>query len=227
MTTPDAVRRRVRRVLGLGGLLALGGPADGAWLAESAAVAVLRGAAASVPGATLDDVRLSLADPSAAEDPTVPAPPAAPPAASPPGPLRVEADVAVWDLDEPLPALTAALRSALFDAAVEDLGLAVTVVDLRVTRLLDAAPEERPPPEPPAAETPSDPAGTAAAATPGVAHLTATLGAAVHSAPDHVRVELATAEGHRALDVAQAVRSAVGTALGDDRAVTVVVTALP
>jgi hypothetical protein len=223
MTTPDAVRRRVRRVLGLGGLLALGGPADGAWLAESAAVAVLRGAAASVPGAALDDVRLSLADPSAAEDPTAPAPPAA----LPPGPLRIGADVAVWNLDEPLPALTAALRSALFDAAVEELGLAVTVVDLRVTQLLDAAPEERPPPEPPAAEAPSDPAGTAAASTPGVAYLTATLGTAVHSAPDHVRVELATAEGHRALDVARAVRGAVGAALGDDRAVTVVVTALP
>ncbi|MEU0088017.1 hypothetical protein [Streptomyces sp. NPDC006274] len=223
MTTPDAVRRRVHRVLGLGGLLALGGPADGAWLAESAATAVLRGAAASVPGAALDDVRLSLADPAAAEDPTVPAPPAA----SPPGPLRVEADVAVWDLDEPLPALTAALRSALFDAAVEDLGLAVTVVDLRVTRLLDAAPKERRPPEPPAVEAPSDPAGTAAAATPGVAHLTATLGTAVHSAPDHVRVELATAEGHRALDVARAVRGAVGAALGDGRPVTVVITATP
>jgi hypothetical protein len=196
MTTPDAVRQQVRRVMGLGGLLALGGPADGAWLAESAAVAVLRGAAASVPGAALDDVRLSLADPSAAEDPRTPAPPTA----LPPGPLRVRADVAVWDLDGPLPTLMEALRSALFDAAVEQLGLAVTVVDLRVTRLLEAAPEERSSPKPPAAKPPSDPAGTAAAATPGVAHLTATLGTAVHSAPDHVRVELATAEGHRALD---------------------------
>ncbi|UYQ61423.1 hypothetical protein [Streptomyces peucetius] len=224
MTTPDAVRRRVRRAMGLGGLLALGGPADGAWLAESAAAAVLRDAAASVPGAALDDVRLRLADPAAAEDPTAPAPPAA----LPPGPLRVEADVAVWDLDQPLPALTAALRSALFDAAAERLGLAVTVVDLRVTRLLDAAPEQPPAPETPEtpeAVPPSDQAGTAAAATAGVARLTATLGTAVHSAPDHVRVEVATAEGFRALDVARAVRVAVGAALGDGRAVTVVVTA--
>lgn len=221
MTTPDAVRRRVRRAMGLGGLLALGGPADGAWLAESAAAAVLRDAAASVPGAALDDVRLRLADPAAAEDPTAPAPPAA----LPPGPLRVEADVAVWDPDQPLPALTAALRSALFDAAAEKLGLAVTVVDLRVTRLLDAAPAQRPAPETPEAVPPSDAAGTAAAATAGVARLTATLGTAVHSAPDHVRVEVATAEGFRALDVARAVRGAVGAALGDGRAVTVVVTA--
>lgn len=221
MTTPDAVRRRVRRAMGLGGLLALGGPADGAWLAESAAAAMLRDAAASVPGAALDDVRLRLADPAAAEDPTAPAPPAA----LPPGSLRVEADVAVWDPGRPLPALTAALRSALFDAAAERLGLAVTVVDLRVTRLLDAAPEQRSATEPPEAVPASDPAGTAAAATPGVAHLTATLGTPVHSAPDHVRVELATADGYRALDVARAVRVAVGAALGDERAVTVVVTA--
>ncbi|MEW2634426.1 hypothetical protein AB0903_23000 [Streptomyces sp. NPDC048389] len=221
MTTPDAVRRRLRRMTELGRLLPLGGPADGAWLAESAAAAVLRGAAASVPGAALDEVRLALADPAAAEDPTTPVPPTA----LPPGPLRVEADVAVWDLDEPLPVLTAALRTVLFDAAVEKLGLRVAVVDLRVARLLDAVPPEHSAPEPPAAESPSDQAGTAAASTPGVAHLTAALGTAVHWAPDHVRVELATAAGHRAPDVARAVRAAVGSALHDERAVTVVITA--
>ncbi|GGW63498.1 hypothetical protein [Streptomyces xantholiticus] len=223
MTTPDAVRRRVRRVMGLGRLLGLGGPADGAWLSESAAAAVLRRAAASVPGAALDDVRLCLADPAAAEDPTVPAPPAS----LPPGPLLIEADMSVWGLDEPLPSLTAALRATLFEAAVEELGLTVTAVDLRVARLLDEAPEQHSAPEPPEAVTPSDPVGTAVARTPGVAHLTATLGTAVHRAPDHVRVELATAEGYRALDVARAVRGAVGVALGDERAVTVVISATP
>jgi hypothetical protein len=221
MTTPDAVLRRVRGALGLGRLLALGGPADGAWLSESAAAAVLRRAAASVPGAALNDVRLSLVDPEAAEAPTVPTPPAA----MWPGPLRLEAGVSVWDLTEPLPALTAALRSALLDAAAEALGLTVTVVDLRVDTLLDAAPESPAAPGAPAAVDPSDPVGTAVAATAGVAHLTGTLGAAVHHAPDHVRVELATAEGHRALDVARAVRRVVAGALEDDRAVTVVITA--
>ncbi|MEV4683789.1 hypothetical protein [Streptomyces kurssanovii] len=221
MTTPDAVLRRVRGALGLGRLLALGGPADGAWLSESAAAAVLRRAAASVPGAVLNDVRLSLADPEAAESPTVPAPPAA----LWPGPLRLEAGVSVWDLAEPLPALTAALRAALLDAAAEVLGLTVTVVDLRVDALLDAAPGTPAAPAAPAAVEPFDPVGTAVAATAGVAHLTGTLGAAVHHAPDHVRVELATAEEHRALDVARAVRRVVAGALEDDRAVTVVITA--
>jgi hypothetical protein len=221
MTTSDAVLRRVRGALGLGRLLPLGGPADAAWLSESAAAAVRRRAAASVPSAALNDVRLSLADPEAAEPPTVPMPPAA----LWPGPLRIDAGVSVWDLTEPIPALTAALRAALFDAAAEELGITVTVVDLRVDALLDAAPEERAAPGAPAAVEPSEPVGTAAAATVGVAHLTGTLGAAVHHAPDHVRVELATAEGHRALDVARAVRRVVAGVLEEDRAVTVVITA--
>lgn len=220
MTTPDAVLRRVRGVLGLGRLVALGGPADGAWLSESAAAAILRRAAASVPGAALNDVRLSLADPEAAEAPTVPTPPAA----LWPGPLRLEAGVSVWDLTEPLPVLTAALRAVLLDAAAEALGLTVTVVDLQVDSLLDAAPESPASPGAPSAVEPSDPVGTAVAATAGVAHLTGTLGAAVHHAPDHVRVELATAEGHRALDVARTVRRVVAGVLEDDRAVTIVIT---
>ncbi|MEU0374235.1 hypothetical protein ABZ070_29060 [Streptomyces sp. NPDC006283] len=223
MTTSDAARRQVRRAIGLGRLLPLGGPADGAWLSERAAATVLRDAGATaVPKAALGTIRLSLVAPDAAEEPTVPAPPTA----LWPGPLRVEADVSVWDLEEPLPALTAALRAALFETASDVLGLAVTTVDLRVRELLDSAPEERPVPDAPAAVHPSDPAGTAAAATPGVAHLTATLGTAVHYGPDHVRVELATAPGHVALEVARAARSTVAAALSDDRAVTVVVTAV-
>ncbi|MFF3287750.1 hypothetical protein [Streptomyces sp. NPDC003023] len=223
MTTPDAARRRVRGATGLGRLLALGGPADGAWLSEAAAVTVLRDAAAVVPGAVLDDVRLGPADPAdPAEDPTLPAPPAA----LPPGPLRIEAVVSAWGLGEPLPALAAALRAALFEAAVERLGLAVTAVDLRIDRLLDREPEPSGAPDAPEPVSASDPAGAAAAATEGVAHLTATLGAAVHHAPDHVRVEVATAQEYRPLDVARAVRVAVAAALHDGRAVTVLVTAV-
>jgi hypothetical protein len=216
MTTADAVRRR----LGLGRLLPLGGATDGAWLTEQAADTVLRRAAAEVSGVALGRLRLALTDPDAAAAPAVPAPPSA----LPPGPLRIEADFAA-SARAPLPAAAAALRAALFTAA-ELLDLGVTEVDLRVTELLDGAPEERAPTPPPevGAATPTDAAGRAAAGAAGVAHLTAALGAAVHLAPDHVRVELATASGHRPLEVVRAVREAVTSTLADGRPVAVLVT---
>lgn len=216
MTTADAVRRR----LGLGRLLPLGGAADGAWLSEQAAEAMLRRAANQVPEVVLGRLRLALADPDSAEPPAVPPPPSA----LPPGPLRIEADFAASARD-PLPAASAALRAVLFTAAADLLGLEVAEVDLRVTELLDTAPKTPAPAPPPEVRpiTPTDPAGTAASRAPGVAHLTATLGTAVHLAPDHVRVEVATASGHRALDVARSVREAVTTALADDRPVSVLI----
>ncbi len=217
MTTADAVRRR----LGLGRLLPLGEAADGAWLTEQAAAAVLRRAAAEVPGVALGRLRLSLADPDAATAPAVPAPPSA----LPPGPLRIEADFGAW-AREPLPDAASALRAALFTAA-ELLDLVVTEVDLRVTELLDSPTRTPAAPTPPLevrAAAPEDPAGRAAASAPGVAHLTATLGTAVRLAPDHVRVEVATASGHRPLKVVRAVRAAVTEALADDRPVAVLVT---
>jgi hypothetical protein len=219
MTTADAVRRR----LGLGRLLPLGGAADGAWLAERAAEAVLRRSAAEVPGVAPGRLRLALVDPDAAAAPAVPAPPSA----LPPGPLRIEADFAAVARD-PLPVTAAALRTALFTAAVGLLDLEVAEVDLRVTELLDAAPETLAPAPPTEvrAAAPTDPAGTAASRVPGVAHLTATLGTAVHLAPDHVRIEVATASGHRPLDVVRAVREAVTTALADGRPVAVLVSSV-
>jgi hypothetical protein len=219
MTTADAVRRR----LGLGRLLPLGGAADGAWLAERAAEAVLRRAAAEVPGVAPGRLRLALVDPDAAAAPAVPAPPSA----LPPGPLRIEADFAAVARD-PLPVTAAALRTALFTAAVGLLDLEVAEVDLRVTELLDAAPETLAPAPPTEvrAAAPTDPAGAAASRVPGVAHLTATLGTAVHLAPDHVRIEVATASGHRPLDVVRAVREAVTTALADGRPVAVLVSSV-
>lgn len=205
----------------LGRLLALGDPADGAWLAEAAAAAVLRGAASAVHGAALGPPRLRSAAPAA--PPYRPLP--VPPGALPPGPLRIVADVSVWSLEKPLPALTAQLRSALFGAATTTLGLDVTEVDLRVAELLDGPPGARAQRSAPEAVSPSDPAGAAAAAVPGVARLTATLGRAVHHGPDHVRVEFATAEGHRPLDVARAVRASVAAVPGNEgRPVTAVVT---
>ncbi|MFE6661981.1 hypothetical protein ACFVFH_00250 [Streptomyces sp. NPDC057697] len=230
MTTADGPRgadgwtAAVRQRLGLGRLLPLGGPADGAWIAERAAVAVLRGAMARGPGPApvLGKLRISVADPGGAPDPEVPPPPSA----LPPGPLRIEASMAALS-GGPLPLAAEALRSALLTAAARRLGLVVEAVDVRVTELLDTPPE-RPAPAPAPAEVlaaaAEGAAGTAAAGVPGVVTLTRTLGHAVHTGPDHVRVELATDAGHRALDVARAVRSAVAAAVEGRPSVAVLVT---
>ncbi|MFI6643519.1 hypothetical protein [Streptomyces sp. NPDC050504] len=192
MTTADAVRRRV----GLGRLLPLGGAADGAWITERAAVAVLRAAAArAVPGAEVGTLRLGLAGaPHQAATPVTP-----PPSALPPGVLRAEAECAAT-LDAPLPTTAEALRRALLTAADERLGLLVTEVDVRVTELLDEAPG------PPRAGAPPKARGAdpVVLAVPGVAHLTAVLGASERL------VEVATTGQRRALDVARGVRDAVG-----------------
>lgn len=52
----------VRQHLGLGRIVPLGGPADGAWITESAAVPVLRGAAESVGGVRVRSLRIGPAD---------------------------------------------------------------------------------------------------------------------------------------------------------------------
>ncbi|MFD0341518.1 hypothetical protein ACFVH0_23065 [Streptomyces sp. NPDC127117] len=227
MTTADGPRRAdgwtaaVRQRLGLGRLLPLGGPADGAWISERAAVAVLRRAVAG-HGPVLGELRISVADPDGAPEAEV----EPPPSALRPGPLLIEAAMSAVS-GQPLPAAAEALRSALLTAAVRRLGLVVTAVDVRVTELLDAAPE------PPAA-VPAEvreaaaegAAGSAAAGVAGVVTLTRVLGHAVHSRPDHVRVELATAPDHQALAVARAVRGAVAAAVEGNPSVAVLVTAV-
>ncbi|MFE3147445.1 hypothetical protein ACFXJ6_12380 [Streptomyces sp. NPDC059218] len=227
MTTADGPRRAdgwtaaVRQRLGLGRLLPLGGPADGAWIAERAAVAVLRRAVPG-PGLVLGELRISVADPDGAPEPEV----EPPPSALRPGPLRIEAAMSAVS-GRPLPAAAEALRSALLTAADRRLGLVVAAVDVRVTELLDAAPE---PPAPVPAEVREAEAegavGAAAAGVEGVVTLTRVLGHAVHARPDHVRVELATAPDHRALDVARAVRGAVAAAVEGSPSVAVLVTAV-
>ncbi|GHF87989.1 hypothetical protein [Streptomyces griseosporeus] len=127
--------QQVRHQLGLGRLVALGGPGDGAWLAENAAETVLRRAAAGLPGVRLGRVRLALAHPETAAEPAVPPPPSA----LPPGALRVSADLAATAA-EPLPLTASRVRVTLTRAA-EHLGLAVTEVDLRVTDLLETEQE--------------------------------------------------------------------------------------
>ncbi|MFJ7197272.1 MULTISPECIES: hypothetical protein [unclassified Streptomyces] len=227
MTTADSPRgadgwtAAVRQRLGLGRLLPLGGPADGAWISERAAAAVLRAAVAGA-GPVLGGLRISVADPDGAPDAEV----EPPPSALPPGPLRIEATMSAV-AGRPLPVAADALRSALLTAAGERLGLVVDAVDIRVTELLDAPPE-RPAPAPMEvrAATVEGAAGSAAAGVSGVVALTRVLGRAVHTGPDHVRVELATDTGHRALDVARAVRGAVADAVEGHPSVAVLVTAV-
>ncbi|MER7718417.1 nucleopolyhedrovirus P10 family protein [Streptomyces flaveolus] len=246
MTTPDRWTRTVREQLGLGRLLPLGGPRDGAWVAERAAREALLAAVRNVPGVRPGHLRIALAAPQETSEPVVPAPPSA----LPPGPLRVTADFAA-SAAEPLPAAAARLRAALAEAATRRIGLTVTDVDLRATDLLDAAPEPSsgPGPEPdagpsggPAARAEADDtdegrAAGAALAVPGVRGLTGRLGRPVHiTAPDagreaalprrHVRVELAVDADRPAVEVARRVRAAVTEALPDHPTVAVLVTAI-
>ncbi|MGW0997903.1 nucleopolyhedrovirus P10 family protein [Streptomyces sp. NPDC002520] len=248
-STSDRWAREVGQQLGLGRLLPLGGPRDGAWIAEGAARAVLEDAVTrEVPDVRLGTLRITLADPEEPEEvheAVVPPPPSA----LAPGALRVTADFAATAA-EPLPATASRLRAALA-ASARRLGLRVTEVDLRVTALLEAAdvpPAEVRAPRPPRAREAADPdeslAATAALSVPGVTGLTGSLGglgravriewrtedaegAEAASLPRrHVRVEVATSTDHRAVEVARRVRAAVGDALDDHPTVAVLVTAV-
>ncbi|MGQ4732510.1 hypothetical protein ACUN3E_33265 [Streptomyces sp. Ju416(a)] len=273
MTTARGPRRAdgwtagVRERLGLGRLLPLGDPADGVWIAETAAASVLRGAAAARPGAVLGELRIGLAveavpgedavaagavtgagarggsgpggpqatadrggavdDRKSAADRGGGMAPPAPPSALPTGPLRIEAEFSAVP-DRPLPDTAAALRAALLTAAAARLGLEITEVDLTVTALLEdgASDQVAASPAAPTARVaePQDPVATAAAGTPGVVSLTRVLGSPVHTARDHVRVEVATAGDRRALDVARSVRTAVAAVTEERLPVSVLVT---
>ncbi|KOT56223.1 hypothetical protein ADK43_23595 [Streptomyces rimosus subsp. rimosus] len=229
----------VRQQLGLGRLLPLGGPADGAWVAERPAAGVLREAGDALPGLRVGTVRLSLAEPDAAPEPSVPAPPSA----LPPGPLRIEADFAAT-AGRPVPASAGLLREALLTCCAERLGLEVSAVDLRATDLLDedeggddaagggGGPEaaRTAPGRAGATAESADPLETAVLRVQGVVRLVPALGALsrpVRHEDGHVLVQLAVAADRRALDVARAVRGAVATAAGEERpTVAVLVAAL-
>ncbi|XVV34424.1 nucleopolyhedrovirus P10 family protein [Streptomyces sp. CA-100214] len=266
MTTADRWTRTVRERLGLGRLLPLGGPRDGAWIAERAAREVLLTAARDVAGVCPGVLRVGLEDPRDTREPAVPPPLGA----LPPGPLRVTADftataVGAMAAAEPLPATAARLRAALTEAAADGLGLAVTDVDLRATGLLDtpadaadgrephgSRPDDGPEPGPEPGDATADDAGggvgdeggdgdegrvaRAALGVPGVVRLTGVLGRPVHVTEPparegalprrHVRLELAVAADHRAVEVARRVRAAVSESLPDRPSVAVVVTAV-
>ncbi|MER6247883.1 nucleopolyhedrovirus P10 family protein [Streptomyces griseorubiginosus] len=202
--TAEQWARTVRHQLGLGRLLPLGGPGDGAWISEEAATAVLRTAADGLVGARLGTVRIGLAHPGDADESVVPAPPSA----LRPGPLRLSAEFEATPA-EPLPETAELLRTVLAGAAAESLGLDLAEVDLRVTALLDETalrdeaaeassvrPEGRPEPssvrpearpEPSSVRQPAEAASgdetlaaVAALAVPGVSTLTGLLGRPVH-----------------------------------------------
>ncbi|MEV0374268.1 hypothetical protein AB0I10_31450 [Streptomyces sp. NPDC050636] len=240
----NQLAQTVRQQLGIGRVLPLGGPADGAWITEQAATEVLRTAVGSRTGVRVGTLRLSVAEPDDAPEPAVPAPPSA----LPPGPLRIEADFAAV-ADRPLPAIADGLRAALLTASDRELGLVVSTVDLRVSGLLEAdeageAAVSPPTPATPTADrtptvapdgrtgsTQASPEGAAAAAlaVPGVARLAPALGGLsrpVRLAEGHALIQLATTAGHRTLDVTGAVRAAVTAALPAPLTVAVLVTAV-
>ncbi|MFE7075598.1 nucleopolyhedrovirus P10 family protein [Streptomyces sp. NPDC057620] len=233
--TADRWTQAVRQQLGLGRLLPLGGPGDGVWITEAAAVAVLRRAVRPVPGVRLGSLRLALVDADSASEPAV----LPPPSALPPGPLRIDAEFAATPA-EPLPAAASRLRAALTATAVDALGLTVTEVDLRVTGLLE---EGGGPPEP-AGSTPAPTAGphpspgtdesrvaTAALAVPAVTALPSKARITeLHSDTAlprrHVQLEIAVDTTARTLDTARAVRATVTDALPDHPTTAVLVTAV-
>ncbi|MFF3336768.1 hypothetical protein ACFYWX_46000 [Streptomyces sp. NPDC002888] len=238
--TTEALTQAVRHQLDLGRLLPLGGPDDGTWITEQAAVRDLGLAAAGIPGVRLETLRIGAAPLEPVSEPAV-RPPAS---ALPPGPLRIEAAFTT-SLGQPLPHTAEQLRSTLLNAAAERLGLATMTADLRVTDLHEGPEPDvrsvatqramRPPPEvattrtsPPTTGTGPKPGSTGeladvAAAVPGVARLTTVLGSRPvkvehHDDPPgrHIEVHLAVAPGHHPLEVARAVRAAVADAATTD-----------
>ncbi|EDY57741.2 conserved hypothetical protein [Streptomyces sviceus ATCC 29083] len=236
----------VRRRLGLGRLLPLGGPHDGTWITEQAAVQALGRTAAEVPGVRLESLRIGSAPLQPVSEPAV-RPPAS---ALPPGPLTIEAAFTA-SFVRPLPESAEELRSALLGAAAEQLGLATVTADLRITDLLEgpeagmagmagmasptAATATTPTPEAAATRNSPPVTGTGsmrglvgeladvATGVPGVARLTTVLGSRPVRVEDHddppgrhIEVHLAVGPGHRPLSVARAVRDAVAGAATTD-----------
>ncbi|MGW2205792.1 hypothetical protein [Streptomyces sp. NPDC001774] len=225
MTTTSGAGRSatMRERLGPGRLLPLGEAEDGAWLTESAARAVLLRSLTPVRGVVPGRLRVGLAE----VGPEAPFP--VPPGGLPPGPLRITADFAVGAgrlVDRSLPALAEEVRRALFAEAERALGLVITAVDLRVTGLVEAVPDSpgtTPPPGRTAPLDEEDPVARAMLGVEGVAGLTSVLGAPVHRTAGALRVELAVADGHRALDVARTARTRATVTAPEGTAVTVLI----
>ncbi|MEE4541415.1 hypothetical protein V2S66_05465 [Streptomyces sp. V4-01] len=221
--------RTVRQQVALGRLLPLGRPGDAAWITERAAVALLRQAAARVPGVRLGATSL------AAQEGAGEVPSAAPVGALPHVPLLIEADFEA-SVAQPLPLSAELLRERLWTAARDAVGLTVAAVDLEVTGLLEVDPGasgvEEEPAEPDAPDAPPGPVrsatpaveavATAVLAVPGVPRLTdrlTALGGGVRITDDpavpggrRVQVQIAVAAGRVPLAVARAAAAAAASA---------------
>jgi hypothetical protein len=241
----DRLARTVRQQVALGRLLPLGGAGDPAWIAESAAVRLLRGAAAGVAGVRVGRVAVAPADEEAAAPGAAPA--GAPLGALPHLPLRVDAAFEAA-AGEPVQVAAERLREALWVAARDAVGLDVAVVDLRVTGLIEdgdgpgaePGPEAAEPAEPAEASeaseevgpgivrTEAEAAAAAVRAVPGVARLSGRLvglgpGVRVVAGPGGataVQVQIEVAPGHVPLRVA---RDAAGAARSATNAATAAV----
>ncbi|WP_221355015.1 nucleopolyhedrovirus P10 family protein [Streptomyces beigongshangae] len=254
--TTDRWTWAVRQQLGRGRLLPLGGPHDGAWITEAAAVAVLRRAVRRMPEVRLGSVRLALVDPGDVSEPAVPPPPSA----LPPGPLRITAEFTATPA-EPLPTTASRLRAVLASAATDRLGLGVTEVDLRVTGLLEEGTASVDPPctdadtdvgvdteadteadvdtgalrpdgSSPAPGTDESRVAAAVLSVPGVTALSRPAHIEEHPGDAalprrHVRVEIEVGPAVRALDTARAVRAAVTEGCPGRPTTAVLVTAVP
>ncbi|GAA2924742.1 nucleopolyhedrovirus P10 family protein [Streptomyces enissocaesilis] len=238
---PDGWTRAVRQRLGLGRLLPLGEAADGAWLAEKAAAPVLRRAAEGIAGVGLGALRIGLADPDTAAEPAVSPPPSALPPGPLRIEADFTATAGGEPLPQRAERLRIALReaaSARLGLMVTAVDLRVTdLVEAGREPVAAAPPDEGDdeedegggggaghregrgeahgdgPPRPEEEAASRAGAAAAAAPVPGVVRLTHTLGAPVHLADGHVRVELAAAADRRTLAVALAVRKAVREAV--------------
>ncbi|MGI5351533.1 hypothetical protein ACQEU8_25640 [Streptomyces sp. CA-250714] len=183
--TAQRLTRAVRQQLGLGRHLPLGEAADGAWVTEEAAVAVLDRSVRSVPGVRLSALRVELTSPRAAVEPAVPPPPGA----LPPGPLTLTAELAS-PADRPVPAAADDVRQALLAAAEQELGLALESVDLRVTELVETAA-----PGPAAGDGPESGRVSDAGASGSDTEASGSAGAAHQDAADRVARAVLAVEG--------------------------------
>ncbi|MEU6983396.1 hypothetical protein ABZ946_08215 [Streptomyces sp. NPDC046324] len=208
MTTTSGAGRSgsVRERLKPGRLLPLGEAKDGAWLTERAAREVLLRGLTAVRGVVPGKLRVGLAEVGPE------APFAVPPGGLPPGPLRITGEFAMEAgpaADRPLPVVAEEVRTALFATAERDLGLAIAAVDLRVTGFAEGSPDSGVATPPPGRTTQvvDDPVARAVLKVEGVAGLTSVLGFPVRRTTSTLRLELAVARGHRALNVARAART--------------------
>ncbi|PBC81692.1 hypothetical protein BX261_1573 [Streptomyces sp. 2321.6] len=189
----------VRVQLGIGRVLPLGGPGDGAWITEQAAAGALRAAAGTPAGVHLGSLRLSVAD----QVRTALLEAAVRELGLVVGVVDLQVSELLEEGEAPSPPPAGRAQEPPAPPAADE-GSGAT-------------------PEGPAGIP------AVARGVPGVARLAPVLGGAsraVRCTDGHVLIQLATAPGYRALDVSSAVRRAVAAAPAAPSTVAVLVTAV-